>query len=208
MPAMVIGQVLRDARRRRGLSQHILGAPFSAAFISSVEHGKTIPSLPSLAILTARLEMSLADFFREVERRRGALAPRRKAAVRDAPGLVPAGAQSRSESLTPRERDVLSGLMDGRSNDEIAAHLFISRKTVEAHLSRLFLRAGALSRTELALRADRERWLDLPPGDARSPRDRVVAKLGKDPEDTASSGSSESAVVLLPRPTRSRDFPR
>jgi len=53
--------------------------------------------------------------------------------------------------------------MKGRSNDEIASDLGISRKTVEAHLSRLFARAGALSRTELAIRAERERWLDMPP---------------------------------------------
>jgi DNA-binding NarL/FixJ family response regulator len=77
--------------------------------------------------------------------------------------LVRAGAQSPWKPLTPRERDVLAGLMRGCSNDEIAADLRISRKTVEAHLSRLFTRAGALSRTELALRAERERWLDLPP---------------------------------------------
>ena len=77
--------------------------------------------------------------------------------------LVRAGARSPWKPLTPRERDVLAALMGGRSNDEIAADLGISRKTVEAHLSRLFTRAAALSRTELALRAERERWLDLPP---------------------------------------------
>jgi two-component system response regulator DesR len=77
--------------------------------------------------------------------------------------LVRSGAQSPWKPLTPRERDVLAGLMRGRSNDEIAAELGISRKTVEAYLSRLFARAGALSRTELAVRAERERWLDMPP---------------------------------------------
>ncbi len=77
--------------------------------------------------------------------------------------LVRAGAQSPWKPLTARERDVLAALMRGRSNDEIAADLGISRKTVEAYLSRLFARAGALSRTELAIRAERERWLDMPP---------------------------------------------
>jgi Helix-turn-helix domain len=86
LPALVIGQVLREARRRRGLTQEQLGVPFSAAFISRVEHGKTIPSLPSLAVLTARLDLSLADFFREVERRGGfALI---SSDVRDATGPV------------------------------------------------------------------------------------------------------------------------
>lgn len=76
--------------------------------------------------------------------------------------LVRSGAQAPWKPLTPRERDVLGALMRGRSNDEIAADLDISRKTVEAHLSRLFARAGVMSRTELALRAERERWLDMP----------------------------------------------
>lgn len=77
--------------------------------------------------------------------------------------LVRAGAQAPWRPLTQRERDVLARLMQARSNDEIAADLGISRKTVEAYLSRLFARAGALSRTELAIRAERERWLDMPP---------------------------------------------
>jgi DNA-binding NarL/FixJ family response regulator len=65
--------------------------------------------------------------------------------------------------LRPRERDVLVGLMRGQSNDEIAASLGISRKTVEVYLGRLFARAGAASRTELAIVVERERWLDIPP---------------------------------------------
>lgn len=86
-----------------------------------------------------------------------------------APELVRAGAQSPWRPLTPRERDVLGGLMRGQTNDEIASDLGVSRKTVEVYLSRLFARAEALSRTELAIRAERERWLDLPPqrGDRR-----------------------------------------
>ncbi len=66
-------------------------------------------------------------------------------------------------SLTPRERSVLTLLLDGRTNDEIAAELRITARTVEAHLARLFERAGAASRTELATRALREGWLDVPP---------------------------------------------
>lgn len=77
--------------------------------------------------------------------------------------LVRRGAEMPWRALTPRERDVVAGLIRGRSNDEIAGDLAISRKTVEAYLSRLFARAGAMSRTELAVRAERERWLDMPP---------------------------------------------
>lgn len=62
--------------------------------------------------------------------------------------------------LSGREREVVAGVVSGQTNDEIAGHLGISRKGVEAHLSRLYERAGVSSRTELAVRAERERWLD------------------------------------------------
>lgn len=65
--------------------------------------------------------------------------------------------------LTPREHDVVRLVADGRSNDEIGAELGIGAKTVETHLARLFERIGVASRTELATRALREGWLDLPP---------------------------------------------
>lgn len=40
---------------------------------------------------------------------------------------------SRFSSLTPRERDVLRGIIKGLTNKEIAAHLEISARTVESH---------------------------------------------------------------------------
>lgn len=64
--------------------------------------------------------------------------------------------------LAPLERRIVQGLVAGRSNDEIARELGIARKTVEAHLTRLFELFEVTSRTELALRAEREGWLDLP----------------------------------------------
>ncbi|HEX7492354.1 MAG TPA: response regulator transcription factor [Candidatus Limnocylindrales bacterium] len=64
--------------------------------------------------------------------------------------------------LTRREREVVRLVADGRSNDEIGAALDITTKTVEGHLRRLFERFGAQSRTELATRAVREGWLEVP----------------------------------------------
>jgi len=63
-------------------------------------------------------------------------------------------------TLTDRDREVVAGVVSGQTNDEIAGRLGISRKGVEAHLSRLYERADVASRTELAVRAERERWLD------------------------------------------------
>lgn len=65
--------------------------------------------------------------------------------------------------LSRRELDVVALVVEGRSNDEIGAALNIGAKTVETHLARLFERFGFSSRTELATRALREGWLELPP---------------------------------------------
>jgi DNA-binding NarL/FixJ family response regulator len=64
--------------------------------------------------------------------------------------------------LTAREREVVLLVVEGRSNDEIGVALGITSKTVEAHLRRLFDRLGLQSRTELATRALREGWLEVP----------------------------------------------
>jgi len=66
--------------------------------------------------------------------------------------------------LSPREHEVVAAVVDGHSNDEIASRLGISPKTVESHLRRLFERLDVASRTELATRAIRDGWLEVPPG--------------------------------------------
>ena len=66
-------------------------------------------------------------------------------------------------ALSPREQDVVRLVVEGRSNDEIGLALGIGAKTVESHLRRLFERLDVASRTELATRALREGWLELPP---------------------------------------------
>jgi DNA-binding NarL/FixJ family response regulator len=66
--------------------------------------------------------------------------------------------------LSERERDIVRLVVEGRSNDEIGRELGIARKTVETHLAHLYERYGCRSRAELAVRAEREGWLDLPPG--------------------------------------------
>jgi DNA-binding NarL/FixJ family response regulator len=72
---------------------------------------------------------------------------------------------TRRAHLTAREHDVVRLVADGRSNDEIGVTLGIGSKTVETHLSRIFERFGVSSRAELAARAVREGWLDVPPPD-------------------------------------------
>ncbi len=64
--------------------------------------------------------------------------------------------------LTAREHELVAAVMAARSNDEIARQLGVSTKTVEGLLSRLYERFAVQTRTELAVLAEREHWLDLP----------------------------------------------
>lgn len=59
------------------------------------------------------------------------------------------------DNLTRREVEVLQLLADGRSNRDIAQSLFLSVRTVEAHLRSLYGKIEVSSRTEAALWAVR-----------------------------------------------------
>lgn len=54
------------------------------------------------------------------------------------------------ESLTPAERRVCDLAASGRSNREIAQELWVTRKTVEMHLSNAYAKLGIRSRVQLA----------------------------------------------------------
>jgi DNA-binding CsgD family transcriptional regulator len=65
------------------------------------------------------------------------------------------------ESLTPRELEVLVLLADGVGNREIASRLDISEHTVKFHLSAIFGKLGASTRTDAVRRALRSGLIDL-----------------------------------------------
>jgi DNA-binding CsgD family transcriptional regulator len=65
---------------------------------------------------------------------------------------VPDVTQAGLDSLTPQEFQVAQFVAVGRNNVEVASSLFVSRKTVEAHLTRIYRKLGVRSRTELARR--------------------------------------------------------
>jgi DNA-binding NarL/FixJ family response regulator len=58
-------------------------------------------------------------------------------------------------SLTQRENDILALLSEGRSNRDIAGALFLSEKTVKAHLAAIFRKMGVTNRTQAAMVAVR-----------------------------------------------------
>jgi ATP/maltotriose-dependent transcriptional regulator MalT len=74
-------------------------------------------------------------------RRLGARGPRR---VRGTPGTRPAA------GLSPREWEVATLVAAGKRNREVAAALFLSEKTVESHLARIYDKLGVRSRAALA----------------------------------------------------------
>ena len=59
--------------------------------------------------------------------------------------------------LTARELEIARLVAAGDSNPQIAAALFISRKTVERHVSNILAKLGARNRTELAAKLPRDR---------------------------------------------------
>jgi predicted ATPase/DNA-binding CsgD family transcriptional regulator len=63
----------------------------------------------------------------------------------------------RAGRLTRREQDVLRLLAEGRSDPEIAAALFVSRRTVATHVANLFKKIGVHSRAAASAYAVRER---------------------------------------------------
>ncbi|MGH9128103.1 MAG: response regulator [Acidimicrobiales bacterium] len=55
--------------------------------------------------------------------------------------------------LTEREREVTALVAEGRSNEEIAAALFMSHATARTHVSRAMIKLGARSRAQLVVLA-------------------------------------------------------
>ena len=65
------------------------------------------------------------------------------------------------EQLSDRELEVLKLAAKGMSNKDIAKQLFLSVRTVKAHLSSIFNKADVASRTEAIVKGVREGWITL-----------------------------------------------
>ena len=69
--------------------------------------------------------------------------------------VVSRGRRRGLPSLTPRERDVLTRLAQGKTNRQIAIALKASPRTIEKHVEHILAKLGATNRTVAALLAAR-----------------------------------------------------
>jgi DNA-binding CsgD family transcriptional regulator len=89
----------------------------------------------------------------------------RAAAELAATGIRAASSRSRAapiDALTPQELQIARMVADGLNNSEAAAAMFLSRKTVETHLTRVYRKLGIRSRTDLTRVLMAESIMDLP----------------------------------------------
>lgn len=102
--------------------------------------------------------LELAEVIRKANDNQAVLHPRAAAVLmhclRDR-----TAAPSPLESLSPREREVLDLIAEGRSNAEIAQRLGIGEKTVKTHVSNLLAKLELSDRTQVAVAAWREGWV-------------------------------------------------
>ncbi len=68
--------------------------------------------------------------------------------------------------LTRRERGILELVAEGQSNQDIAKRLEIAEKTVRNRLSTVFSKLHVNNRTQAALKAHEEGWIDPTPDDS------------------------------------------
>jgi DNA-binding CsgD family transcriptional regulator len=155
-----VGQ-LAPAARCRGLLAST--EDFADVFAIGLQHCERLPR----PFERARIELCFGERLRRSGHRVEARTHLRQAlAVFDHLGARPWAEKARSElrasgetirahdatardELTPQELKVALVVAEGASNQEAAAALFLSPKTIEAHLSRAYRKLGIHSRSEL-----------------------------------------------------------
>ena len=63
--------------------------------------------------------------------------------------------------LTPRETEILAMAARGLSNKELSEKLFISLRTVKAHMTNIFNKLGCSNRTDAIIRGLKQGYIDL-----------------------------------------------
>jgi NarL family two-component system response regulator LiaR len=105
----------------------------------------------------------LVDAVRQVHAGESVLHPSiaRKVLNRFVPTPGQPARKEETELLSERELEVLRLATHGLSNQQIADKLFLSLRTVQAHLGHIFNKLQVSSRTEAVVRALKEGWVTL-----------------------------------------------
>ncbi|MFG2290267.1 AAA family ATPase [Streptomyces sp. NPDC048595] len=118
------------------------------------------PLAEELTLLAQRARIPLTGLITEPAATASAGATRRAGA--DGSPADPDPAPAEALGLTPRERDVLRLVAEGRSNRQIADTLFISPKTASVHVSNILAKLGVSGRGEAGAVAHRLRLFGQP----------------------------------------------
>jgi DNA-binding CsgD family transcriptional regulator len=159
------GAALAEAARCRGLLAD--DERFDAEFGEAIRHHEHEP----IPFESARTRLCYGERLRRSKRKRQAgeqlraslaafermgawswadRAAKELKATGDVPRLQLAAPGGRE--LTAQEMNVARLVVEGLTNRELAARLFLSQKTIETHLAHVFKKVGVRSRTELAVR--------------------------------------------------------
>src|ERR1035437_4745290 len=65
--AASLGSRIRELRKGVGLTQTELGSPLTRSFVSAIEHGRALPSLRALMLISSRLGVPIGELLDELE---------------------------------------------------------------------------------------------------------------------------------------------
>jgi DNA-binding CsgD family transcriptional regulator len=130
-------------RKRRGLVAGLLWARIDlGAALSGRDAGRAANELRKAGVEASAAGAATEQGLAEVGLRRLGVHTWRRGRA--------AGGDGPLDKLSERERQIAVLIAAGNSNPEIANKLFLSRKTIERHVSNVLARTGARNRTDLA----------------------------------------------------------
>lgn len=147
-PADTNGCVLTDVRMPGlsglDLARQLTGQGFALPIIVMTGHG-------DIPLAVEAMKAGVVDFIEKPFSDEVLVAALRSAISRPPPGGDSARQQAldRLAGLSPRERDVLAGVVAGKANKVIAFELDISARTVEIYRANMMAKTGARNMAEL-----------------------------------------------------------